>query len=328
MSGADAGRPLFHDEQAELQLPDEVWSPIAGLPDYEVSTLGRIRSWKGPQPKIIKVQKLPTGYRFYRFGIGKGAVPRYIHRLVLEAFVGPCPDGMQCRHLDGDRANNCLSNLAWGTPEENQRDRIRHGTLTPWQPPGPRTEVVFTDPIIPVAVLYPHEVWADIPDAEGYQASTRGRIRSSIGGPRSREVVDGWTIMKQQTNCKGYKTVRIRSRGKGFTRSVHRLVIESFKGPCPPGLQCLHYDGDRTNNRLDNLRWGTPAENQADRVRHGTSNRGERCAAAKLTNGEAKEIRRLGKAGTKARELAERYGVSVSNAADIIKGRRWVHLDS
>lgn len=51
-----------------------------------------------------------------------------IHSLVLTVFVGPCPDGMVCRHLDGIRTNNHVSNLAWGTPCENSQDMILHGT--------------------------------------------------------------------------------------------------------------------------------------------------------------------------------------------------------
>ena len=52
-----------------------------------------------------------------------------IHRLVLEAFVGPCPVGMECRHLDGNPENNRLENLKWGTHKENVADSKRHGTL-------------------------------------------------------------------------------------------------------------------------------------------------------------------------------------------------------
>jgi hypothetical protein len=51
-----------------------------------------------------------------------------IHRLVLEAFVGHRPDGMECRHLDGHASNSKLSNICWGTPSENAKDKIRHGT--------------------------------------------------------------------------------------------------------------------------------------------------------------------------------------------------------
>jgi hypothetical protein len=61
---------------------------------------------------------------------------RYIHRLVLEAFVGPCPDGMECRHLDGNPGNNRLDNLAWGTRAENQADSIRHETAYHLRPEG------------------------------------------------------------------------------------------------------------------------------------------------------------------------------------------------
>ena len=52
-----------------------------------------------------------------------------VHRLVLLAFAGPCPKGMECRHLDGNPQNNNFSNLCWGTHQENMDDRVRHGTL-------------------------------------------------------------------------------------------------------------------------------------------------------------------------------------------------------
>lgn len=50
-----------------------------------------------------------------------------LHRAVLEMHVGPCPTGMECRHLNGDSLDNRLGNLAWGTPSENSKDAIRHG---------------------------------------------------------------------------------------------------------------------------------------------------------------------------------------------------------
>lgn len=53
---------------------------------------------------------------------------RYVHRLVLEAFVGPCPSGMEACHKDGDGSNNKLSNLRWDTRRNNHGDKKRHGT--------------------------------------------------------------------------------------------------------------------------------------------------------------------------------------------------------
>ncbi len=52
----------------------------------------------------------------------------YVHRLVLETYVGFCPDGQECRHLDGNASNNNLGNLCWGTCLENVLDAIKHGT--------------------------------------------------------------------------------------------------------------------------------------------------------------------------------------------------------
>jgi hypothetical protein len=63
---------------------------------------------------------------------------------------------------------------------------------------------------------------------------------------------------------KGYPTVDIRGRH----RRVHHLVLETFIGPRPPGLQCCHWDGVKTNNRLMNLRWDTPGANGQDAMRH------------------------------------------------------------
>ena len=55
-------------------------------------------------------------------------VTRKVHHLVLEAFDGPCPEGMVCRHLNGNPADNRAENLKWGTEKENNEDKIRHGT--------------------------------------------------------------------------------------------------------------------------------------------------------------------------------------------------------
>jgi HNH endonuclease len=55
---------------------------------------------------------------------------RFVHILVLEAFVGPCPEGLECRHLDGNPGNNRLDNLCWGTRKENYDDSVRHGTAS------------------------------------------------------------------------------------------------------------------------------------------------------------------------------------------------------
>lgn len=117
-------------------LPGEEWLGLVAYPGYEVSSEGRARSyWKlGCRPVLSDTSYLlsltPNAGGYLRFGVRRNRKPHtlLIHRLVLEAFVGPCPEGKECRHLDGDPTNNRLSNLAWGTHKENYDDSMSHGT--------------------------------------------------------------------------------------------------------------------------------------------------------------------------------------------------------
>lgn len=70
------------------------------------------------------------GYRNVHLRAVDGRVlTRAVHRLVLFAFVGPCPDGMECAHANRNRADNRLENLSWSTPFGNYLDKVRHGTV-------------------------------------------------------------------------------------------------------------------------------------------------------------------------------------------------------
>lgn len=96
--------------------------PVAGTKgNYLIYSDGRVFSVR--RNKFLKPQYRGRGYLWVNLG-GKVC---YVHRLVLEAFVGLCPSGMVSRHLDGDMKNNCAENLAWGTETENAADRSRHG---------------------------------------------------------------------------------------------------------------------------------------------------------------------------------------------------------
>lgn len=110
----------------------ERWLPVPGASRYEVSDHGRVRSLvRWTPPRILSPAKSRKGYLtvgiFTDAGGGRPRTAR-VHHLVLEAFVGPRPPGRETRHLDGDPANNYLSNLQWGTASENQQDVLRHGT--------------------------------------------------------------------------------------------------------------------------------------------------------------------------------------------------------
>lgn len=106
----------------------ETWKPIDGYPKYEVSDTGRVRSFwftRGTtEPRILRPAADPKGYLHVRLSNDEGARTFKVHPLVARAFLGPRPQGLQVRHLDGNNQNNRVSNLAYGTQLENMADRV------------------------------------------------------------------------------------------------------------------------------------------------------------------------------------------------------------
>ncbi len=132
-----------------LDTPDEfyehfsqglVWEEIPGFPNYRIGEDGTFWSNKKPGKSTVNLTNPSPRWRRKKTSVTNGGYYSVyvkicgkkqmwpIHRVLLAAFVGPCPEGMECRHLDGNPKNNSLSNLAWGTPAENAQDKIRHGT--------------------------------------------------------------------------------------------------------------------------------------------------------------------------------------------------------
>jgi hypothetical protein len=111
----------------------EDWKDIAGWPGYQVSNMGRVRSYYRDLKPILKKS---TGYVAVTLhGAGKRKSQELIHRLVLEAFAGPCPEGMEGCHNNGNRADPRLENLRWDTRKGNFSDMQAHGT----KPRGEKT---------------------------------------------------------------------------------------------------------------------------------------------------------------------------------------------
>lgn len=109
---------------------------------------------------------------------------------------------------------------------------------------------------------------------------------------------------------------------------VHRLVLEMFVEPCPPGMQCRHFpDHNPKNNRLENLQWGTPQQNQDDREIHKTKYQGVQCPQSKLTPELVREIRAAatGKRG-ECYVLARKYGITRDNIRCVIARISWKHV--
>jgi hypothetical protein len=120
----------------------ELWIPIkrfGGL--IEASSHGHIRTvtrtvrqGRGVgheriiPARLLKPRRHPWGYGWVEFMIAGTQHAEFVHRLVAEAFFGPCPEGQYVLHGDNDPANSHIDNLRYGTPSENCEDKLLHGT--------------------------------------------------------------------------------------------------------------------------------------------------------------------------------------------------------
>lgn len=110
------------------------WLPVKNFEDqYQVSDAGHV--WSLHRNKLLRPSYSNSGgypmVVLYKNTIKKA---KYVHHLVLEAFTGPCPQGLEARHLDGNASNAALLDsdgnprLIWGTSNDNKHDEVRHGT--------------------------------------------------------------------------------------------------------------------------------------------------------------------------------------------------------
>jgi len=118
----------------------EEWRPVVGWEGfYEVSSQGGVKSLDRFVPNrpgvtmhrrahVLVLAQSKDGYLHVWLCRENIRYQYRVSRLVALTFHGPCPEGMECRHLDGDKLNNKPSNLAWGTRSENTYDKVRHGT--------------------------------------------------------------------------------------------------------------------------------------------------------------------------------------------------------
>lgn len=100
------------------------WNLIPLAPGYAASDAGEIR--REDTRKILRPAN-HNGYGRVTISSGGARFNAYVHRLVAAAFLGPCPEGHQLAHKDGNRSNNSASNLYWATPVQNAADRDAHG---------------------------------------------------------------------------------------------------------------------------------------------------------------------------------------------------------
>jgi len=171
------------------------------------------------------------------------------------------------------------------------------------------------------------EEWRPVVGYEGvYEVSSLGQVRSldrwvRANSGRRRTGVRYFTPSPSGKSRK-YKKVLLRNPDKQHL--VHRLVLEAFVGPRPDNCEARHLDGDPSNNRLDNLAWGTKAENEADKVKHGTLLCGTANPASKLTEVDVLYIRA---SNERQVDLAKIYGVSQAVISAVRLRKIWKHVD-
>lgn len=118
------------------EIATEEWREMADFPGHFISSLGRIESHVSTHhgfarpPRMLNPGLAINGYVQVNLSYKQRKVRKLLHALVLEAFVGPRPEGMEGCHNNGIRHDNRLSNLRWDTTKANHEDSVRHGTHT------------------------------------------------------------------------------------------------------------------------------------------------------------------------------------------------------
>ena len=171
-----------------------------------------------------------------------------------------------------------------------------------------------------------------IPDFPEYWITGDGRVWSTPRTDRfGRKRGNAW--LKLGHTPSGYVKVWL----SGRTLSVHRLVLETFVGPCPEGMEACHNNGVRTDNRVENLRWDTHSANSQDAIKHGThpgflsKGRTDRKGAAnrcnKLTEQQVRQLIYICRTGLfTQKEVAAQYGVTPATVSSIVTRKTWRHL--
>ena len=164
-----------------------------------------------------------------------------------------------------------------------------------------------------------------IPNYPDYEISEDGRVFRVTSRTRGR-VGDEAKVGIMNSGYAFVNLSRLGSKPRKF--SVQSLILEAFVGPRPsPSHQAAHINGNKLDNRLENLMWATPKENSSHKKLHGTQLVGESMYNSKLTEETISEILRLRGNGESACSIAKTFGISDSLIYRIEKGVAWKHLN-
>ncbi len=171
----------------------------------------------------------------------------------------------------------------------------------------------------------PTEIWAPIPDYEHlYEASTHGRIRRASA---AHYFPKGY-VLKQTKTKAGYLSLCLVNKGKVRSFRVNRVIAAAFLGPAPEYAHVNHRNGVKTDNRLANLEYVTPSQNQQHAYDMGRLTSafkpGSQHPNAKLDEDKVRTIRQS--SAIPASVLARQFGVSVATVRNVRRGANWSHV--
>ena len=162
------------------------------------------------------------------------------------------------------------------------------------------------------------KIMTSIPNFPGYFVTGSGCVWSAPKKPNGNR----WVMLKPSRSPAGYSQVILYKDRIKHQKFIHRIMLETFVGPCPEGMECCHNDGDRSNDKLENLRWDTRRNNTLDSVRHGTF-----IGNSKLNKSQVREIRQLLETRTLSqRKIAKIFGVTQPTIGYINQRKIWRYL--
>lgn len=176
------------------------------------------------------------------------------------------------------------------------------------------------------------EIWKDVIGYEGlYQVSNMGRVKSLKRLNRIGRRIPTEKVMSLRPHHKGYLKIQLHQKnGEMKGKFVHTLVAEAFIGPIPIGMQCNHKNGDKADNRPENLEYCTPSYNMlhAYKVLNKPSNlKGEKHWSAKLTRNDVLKIRDLYSTGKYTqKDLAILFNVKQAAIGKVVRHKSWTHI--